>query len=133
MSNSHFHTESKPKRNTEGKAQRAKPGEKNGTSRHREVFFSKIHKELSEMKARKTTRPTEKQAEVTGRSQNKKYTRFKTRASPTVRDPCGRSAAGSRRSSASWEDGGHLTELSGVAGPGCPGCCPFSVDVPACL
>lgn len=61
------------------------------------------------MKARKTTRPTEKQAEVTGGSQNKKYTWFKTRASLTVRDPCGNSAAGSRLSSASWEDGGRLT------------------------
>lgn len=48
------------------------------------------------MKAEKTTRPTEKQAEVTGGSQNKKYTWFKTRASLTVRDACGHSAAGCR-------------------------------------
>lgn len=57
------------------------------------------------MKARKTTRPTENQAEVTGRSRNRKHTWLKTRAGPTVRDRCGNSAAGSRLPSASWQDG----------------------------
>lgn len=87
----------KPKRNTEWGIKGQKLGEI--LVPHDTVLFSKTYEALSEMKARKTTGPAEKWAEVMGGSQNKKCMWSKRHASVTVRDMSSKATQGYKFSS----------------------------------